>query len=92
MKIIESFDETSSVREAKLVYKTLSENLNNSGQEEIQENRKSSKKDQLVEALKGGLGSKKTGGSTTPSEDKKQILNEDADTKDRLQKLAGLVD
>jgi len=92
MRIIESFDETSSVREAKLVYKTLSENLNDNGQEEIQESRKSSKKDQLVEALKGGLGSKKTGGSTTPSEDKKQILNEDADTKDRLQKLAGLVD
>lgn len=92
MRVIESFDETSSVREAKLVYKTLSENLDGNGEQDLQESRKASKKDQLVEALKGGLGSKKTGGSTTPSEDKKQILNEDADTKDRLQKLAGLVD
>lgn len=92
MQIIENFDETSSVREAKLVYKTLSKNLNSSGGENIQESKKSSKKDDLVEAIKGGLGSKKTGGSTTPSEDKKQILNEDAGTKDRLQKLAGLVD
>jgi len=92
MRIIESFDETSSVREAKLVYKTLSENLNSNSEEDLQESRRTSKKDQLVEALKGGLGSKKTVGIMTPSEDKKQILNEDADTKDRLQKLAGLVD
>lgn len=94
MKVIESFDRASNTREAKLIYTTLAENFNKqksgSTAEQVNESRKSSKKDKLVEALESGLGSEKTGGSTTPSDDKKQILNENSDLKDRFQKLADL--
>ena len=94
MKVIESFDRASDTREAKLVYTTLAENFNdNSGSsssEQVNESRKSGKKEKLVEALQSGLGSEKTGGSTTPSDDKKQIINENSSFKDRMQKLADL--
>ena len=94
MKVIESFDRASDTREAKLVYTTLAENFNENASggstEQVNESRKSNKKEQLVEALEGGLSSKKTGGSTTPSDDQKQILNENEGLKDRFQKLADL--
>lgn len=93
MKVIESFDRASNTREAKLIYTTLAENFNkqkNGSTEQVNESRKSDKKEKLVEALESGLGSEKTGGSTTPSDDQKQILNENSDLKDRFQKLANL--
>lgn len=91
MNVIENFDRASNAREAKLVYTTIAESFNDNGAEEqISESRKSGKKQRLVEALEGGLGSEKTGGSTTPSEDQKQILNENDGLKDRFQKLANI--
>lgn len=92
MKVIESFDRASNTREAKLIYTTLAENFNKqqSDAEQVNESRKSGKKEKLVEALESGLGSEKTGGSSTPSDDQKQILNENSDLKDRFQKLADL--
>lgn len=93
MKVIESFDRASNTREAKLIYTTLAENFNkqkSGSTEQVNESRKSDKKQKLVEALESGLGSEKTGGSTTPSDDQKQILNENSDLKDRFQKLANL--
>jgi hypothetical protein len=94
MKVIESFDRASNTREAKVIFTTLAENLNEqkggSSSEQVNESRKSGKKDKLVEALQGGLSSEKTGGSSTPSEDQKQILNENSDLKNRFQKLADL--
>jgi hypothetical protein len=93
MKVVESFDRASNTREAKLIYTTLAENFNkqqSGSTEQVKESRKSGKKQKLVEALEGGLSSEKTGGSTTPSEDKKQILNENSELKNRMQKLADL--
>lgn len=93
MKVIESFDRASNTREAKLIYTTLAENFNKNqsgSSEQVNENRKSNKKDMLVEAINGGLSSEKTGGTSTPSDDQKQILNENSDLKNRFQKLANL--
>jgi hypothetical protein len=92
MKVIESFDRASNTREAKLIYTTLAENFNKQAgsAEQVNESRKSDKKEKLVEALESGLGSEKTGGSTTPSEEQKQILNENNELKSRFQKLADL--
>jgi len=91
MRVIESFDRAKNTREAKLIYTSLAENLNNkSSGQQVNESRKTNKKQKLVEALEGGRSSQKTGGSTTPSDDKKQILNENEDMKSRLQKLANV--
>jgi hypothetical protein len=93
MRVIESFDRAKNTREAKLVYTSLAENLSNSkssSSDQVNESRKSNKKQKLVEALEGGLSSQKTGGSTTPSDDKKQILNENEDMKQRFRKLADI--
>jgi len=91
MKVIEAFDRTKNVREAKLVYSTLAENFNKQSGNNLQESKqKSGKKKQLVEALKGGLSSQKTSGSTQPSGDKKQILNEDSTLSSRWKKLADI--
>jgi hypothetical protein len=92
MRVIESFDRAKNTREAKLLYTSLAENLSGSGstEKQVNESRKTNKKQKLVEALEGGLGSQKTGGSTTPSDDKKQILNENDDMKSRFQKLANI--
>lgn len=91
MKVIENFDRASNAREAKLVYTTLAESFNGeTAEEQVNESRKSDKKQKLVEALEGGLSSEKTGGSTTPSDDQKQILNENDGLKDRMRKLANV--
>ena len=85
LKVVESFDLTKNVREAKLVYATLGESFRSSTKETapVEKPKASSPKKSLTE----GMASKPIK-STKPS---KKILSEGNDLADRFKKLAGIV-
>jgi|TARA_B100000287_G_scaffold168127_1_gene158644 hypothetical protein len=79
LKVVENFDRAQTVREIKLVYSTIAEQL--------QENSNVSKKKIVKESVGG---SSKSTGSTKPSNPKK-IISEENKVADRFKKLAGLI-
>lgn len=79
VKVIDNIDRSQNVREAKLIYSTLSESFKISGTEK----RLSESKKSLVEGM-----SSKAVGSTAPS---KKIITESNDMTRRFQELAGII-
>ena len=79
LKVVENFDRAQTVREIKLVYSTIAEQL--------QENSNVSKKNIVKESVGG---SSKSSGSTKPNNPKK-IISEENKVADRFKKLAGLI-
>ena len=75
VNIIAAFDKAETVKEVKLVFETVSENV------------VTSKKEQVSESKVKGMASKATG--TTAS--KPEVINEVSDTVRRMQKLAGII-
>jgi hypothetical protein len=86
LKVVESFDLTKNVREAKLVYATLGESFRSSNIKEVAPVAKS-KAPSTKKSLTEGMASKPIK-STKPS---KKILSEGNDLADRFKKLAGIV-
>ena len=86
LKVIESFDLTKSVREAKLVYATLAESFNFGGKKTVEAAPKKVVS-QTVKTITEGLASK-TVASTKPT--KAAVLTEGAVMANRFQKLAGI--
>lgn len=86
LKVIESFDLTKSVREAKLVYATLAESFNFGGRKTVEAAPKKVVS-QTVKTITEGLASK-TVASTKPT--KAAVLTEGAIMANRFQKLAGI--
>jgi hypothetical protein len=86
LKVIESFDLTKSVREAKLVYATLAESFNFGGKKTVEAAPKKVVS-QTVKTITEGLASK-TVASTKPT--KAAVLTEGAIMANRFQKLAGI--
>jgi len=86
LKVIESFDLTKSVREAKLVYATLAESFNFGGKKTVEVAPKKVVS-QTVKTITEGLASK-TVASTKPT--KAAVLTEGAIMANRFQKLAGI--
>lgn len=84
LKVVESFDLTKNVREAKLVYATLGESFKAQAVEEVKEEPKPVKAEK--NPLTEGIASKAIK-STKPS---KKILSEGNDLADRFKKLAGI--
>jgi hypothetical protein len=85
IRVIESFDRTKSVREAKLVYATLSESLSvgaNAKKPIVAEKRRST-----VKSITEGLASKPVA-STKPT--KPVVLTEGSEMANRFKKLAGI--
>jgi hypothetical protein len=80
VKVIETLDRTKSVREVKLVYATLAENL-----KPITASNKTAKK-----SISEGFASKVVK-STKPAVAQKQVIAESADFADRFKKLAGII-
>ncbi len=79
VKVVENLDRTSSVREVKLVYATLTESMKFGGTQ---------KKASIKKSITEGLASKKSA-STAP---KKEVITESGDTiADRFKKLAGII-
>lgn len=85
LKVIESFDLTKSVREAKLVYATLAESFNFGGKKPVVEAKKPVSA--TVKAITEGLASKPVA-STKPT--KAAVLTEGAEMANRFKKLAGI--
>jgi hypothetical protein len=83
LRVIESFDLTKSVREAKLVYATLAESIN-SGAKKVET---PIKKSSTVKNITEGLASKPVA-STKPKT--AAVLTEGADMANRFKKLAGI--
>jgi len=83
LKVIESFDLTKSVREAKLVYATLAESLNNGAKKAVGPVKAST----TVKTITEGLASKPVA-STKPT--KPAVISEGADMANRFKKLAGI--
>lgn len=79
MKIVESLDRAQSIREAELIYTTLTESITANAVK-----RQSTK---LVKTITENMASNKTA-STKPS---KKIINESNDVVTRFQKLAGII-
>jgi hypothetical protein len=79
VKVIDNIDRSANVREAKLIFTTLSESFKMAGTEK----RLSESKKSLVEGM-----ASKTVGSTAPA---KKIINETSDMARRFQELAGIV-
>ena len=92
LKVVESFDLTKNVREAKLVYATLGESFRTTVESRIVETEKKVEKSAPAptakKSLTEGLASKAIK-STKPS---KQILSEGNHLADRFKKLAGIVE
>ena len=88
MKVIESFDLTKSVREAKLVYATLSESFNFGAKKSAPVATPAPKKAvaSTVSSITEGLASKSVA-STKPT---KEILSEGTEMANRFKKLAGI--
>ena len=87
IKVIESFDLTKSVREAKLVYATLAESFSfGATKKPLQTSKKATVKP-VVKAITEGLASKVVA-STKPT--KPVVLTEGAEMASRFQKLAGI--
>jgi hypothetical protein len=80
VKVIETLDRTKSVREVKLVYATLAENL-----KPVTASNKTAKK-----SISEGFASKVVK-STKPAVAQKQVIAESADFADRFKKLAGII-
>lgn len=80
VKVIETLDRTKTVREVKLVYATLAENLKH-----VPVSNKTAKK-----SISEGLASKVVK-STKPAVAQKQVIAENADFADRFKKLAGIL-
>ena len=88
LKVIESFDLTKSVREAKLVYATLAESFNFGGKKTVVAAPASKKVvSQTVRSITEGLASKPVA-STRPT--KAAVLTEGAEMANRFKKLAGI--
>ena len=92
LKVVESFDLTKNVREAKLVYATLGESfrsINEQTEEKVEETTIEAPKAKKEEkkSLSEGMASKAIK-STKPS---KQILSEGNELANRFKKLAGIV-
>jgi len=87
LRVIESFDLTKSVREAKLVYATLSESLNFGVKAPITTKKPAPKGSATVKSITEGLASKPVA-STKPT--KPGLLTEGAEMATRFQKLAGI--
>lgn len=85
MKVIESFDLTKSVREAKLVYATLAESFSFGGKKTVETAKKPASA--TVKTITEGLASKPVA-STKPT--KAAVLTEGADMANRFKKLAGI--
>jgi hypothetical protein len=85
LKVIESFDLTKSVREAKLVYATLAESINNGAKNAVKVETKPITK--TVKNITEGLASKPVA-STKPT--KPAVIAEGADMASRFKKLAGI--
>ena len=86
LKVIESFDLTKSVREAKLVYATLAESFNFGGKKTVATAPKKVVS-QTVKTITEGLASKPVA-STKPT--KTAVLTEGAEMANRFKKLAGI--
>ena len=86
LKVIESFDLTKSVREAKLVYATLAESFNFGGKKTVAPAPKKVVS-QTVKTITEGLASKPVA-STKPT--KTAVLTEGAEMANRFKKLAGI--
>jgi major membrane immunogen (membrane-anchored lipoprotein) len=88
LKVIESFDLTKSVREAKLVYATLAESFNFGGKKTVVAAPAPKKVvSQTVKSITEGLASKPVA-STKPT--KATVLTEGAEMANRFKKLAGI--
>ncbi len=89
LKVIEQFDLTKSVREAKLTYANLSESLSFGvkTQAVVKESKAPVKKTGIVKTITEGLASKPVA-STKPT--KAAVLTEGADLANRFKKLAGI--
>ncbi len=85
LKVIESFDLTKSVREAKLVYATLAESFNFGGKKVVEPVKKPV--NTTVKSITEGLASKPVA-STKPT--KPAVLTEGAEMANRFKKLAGI--
>ena len=77
VKVIENFDRAKTVREVKLIFATLMENL------AVGEKRESKKVQRLVEGASQVI-------KTTNSEKKVDIVDENNEIKDRVHKLMGM--
>lgn len=86
LKVIESFDLTKSVREAKLVYATLAESLNSGAKKTVVATAKKPLS-QTVKTITEGLASKPVA-STKPKV--AAVLSEGAEMANRFKKLAGI--
>ncbi len=75
VNIIAAFDKAETVKEVKLVFETVSENV------------VTSKKETVTESKIKGMASKATGTTAT----KPEVINEVSDTVRRMQKLAGII-
>ena len=87
IKVIESFDLTKSVREAKIVYTTLAESLNFGAKKAAAPAAKPAVKS-VVKTITEGLASKVVA-STKPTKTP-EVLTEGAEMASRFQKLAGI--
>ena len=81
VKVIETLDRTKSVREVKLVYATLAENL-----KPVTTSNKVAKK-----SISEGLASKVVKSTKPAAPAQKQVIAESADFADRFRKLAGII-
>ena len=79
LRVVETLDNASNVKEAKLIYKTIKDTFT------VAKSTKISPKRSIKEGL--GMASKAAGMSTAP---KKAILNESNDMVARMQKLANI--
>jgi hypothetical protein len=87
-RVIDSFDRAQNIREVKLTYTNLAENLTDSASQSSQQTKKD-QAESLTEQI--NLSSSRQQGSTRPSSNEtKQILNEDASFPERMKKLAGI--
>ena len=79
LRVVETLDKASSVKEAKLIYETIKDTFT------ISKGKKRAPKKSIREGL--GMASKAAGNSTAP---KKAVLNESNDMVTRMQKLANI--
>ena len=87
LKVVESFDLTKNVREAKLVYATLGESFKSTVESKSPRVAKPAPRRKAKQTLTEGLASRAIK-STKPS---KQILSEGTELASRFKKLAGIV-
>lgn len=86
LKVIESFDLTKSVREAKIVYATLAESINSGARKTVEQQPVKKTVSSTVRSITEGLASKVVG-STKPT---KTVITEGTEMANRFMKLAGI--